>query len=162
VVVWVLGVVAVACGGGSNDEATDAGGIASPSLSPSATFDGTVSVELRELTVTPNTSTVPAGEVTFAVENVGQFTHEFIVARLDPGTTELPTRFNGAVRENGKGFEIVGRVPMQLHSEQSADLALDLASGNYVLFCNVVVGGGTAGPIESHYARGMWTSFTVT
>jgi uncharacterized cupredoxin-like copper-binding protein len=125
--------------------------------------EGTVSIQLRELTVTPNPASASAGEITFAVENVGQFTHEFNVARLEPGTTELPTLFNGAVRENGKGFVIVGRVsPKDLRSGESEELTVDLEPGDYVLFCNVVVGTGVAGPIESHYARGMRTSFTVT
>jgi uncharacterized cupredoxin-like copper-binding protein len=155
-------IAAVGCG---DDESSDvAANTTSESASPSpAVPEGTVSIQLKELTVTPNPATASAGETTFAVENVGQFTHEFIVARLDLGTTELPTLFNGAVRENGKGFEIVGRIPPKdLRSGESEELTVDLELGDYVLFCNIVVGGGAAGPIESHYARGMRASFSVT
>jgi uncharacterized cupredoxin-like copper-binding protein len=167
---WAAIIAAVGCGtdgssvvaGTTTSESQSQSESASPSSSP-AVPDGTVSIQLRELTITPNPASAPAGETTFAVENLGEFRHEFIVARLEPETTELPTKFNGAARENGKGFELVGRVsPKDLQSGEFAELTVDLRTGDYVLFCNIVVGTGVAGPIESHYGAGMRTSFVVT
>ena len=159
---WGVIIAGVGCGrdappGVAEDPASES---ASPS---SAVHKGTVSIQLRELRATPDPTRAPTGEITFAIENVGQFTHEFIVARLEPGTTELPTLLTGAVSENGKGFEIAGRVsPKDLQSGESEELTVDLEPGDYELFCNIVVGTGVAGPIESHYRAGMWSSFVVT
>jgi uncharacterized cupredoxin-like copper-binding protein len=160
--IWGVVMAGVGCGG--DEPSGFADNPASETASPSpAVPEGTVSIQLQELRVTPDPTSASAGEITFAIENVGQFTHEFIVARLEPGTTELPTLINGAVRENGKGFEMAGRVsPKDLQSGESAELTVDLEPGDYVLFCNVVVGTGVAGPIESHYRAGMWSSFVVT
>ena len=75
----ILALVA-ACGGGSTPSATPASPSASTgaSGSPSA---GVVAIEASEYKFDPATLSVPAGEVTFSVTNVGSVEHEFEIFR---------------------------------------------------------------------------------
>jgi uncharacterized cupredoxin-like copper-binding protein len=113
---------------------------------------GSITVQLRDWSVTPSQSSAHAGTVTFhAVHPMmdmmstsqGGNTHALTVARKnDDGTYEVL----GSVWDIGVG--------------QSKDLTLDLSPGNYELQCNVVE--EMAKKTVSHYKQGMHASFTVT
>lgn len=145
-------------GCGSATSTPEAGaGSAKPSL------DGDVAVRLFEFRVEPDQATAPTGHVTFAIRNDGDYSHEFKVARVDAGTSALPTGRDGSVKEDADGFEIIAEVPARrLGSGYSNTLTLDLDAGDYVLFCNIVIDAGGFGPTESHYKMGMHTTFVVT
>lgn len=57
--------------------ASSAGGL-SGSTSGSQTFaDRNVELELRDFEIFPSDFTVPAGEITFNLDNIGRYTHDF-------------------------------------------------------------------------------------
>jgi uncharacterized cupredoxin-like copper-binding protein len=115
----------------------------------------TVNVTLREFSVTPATSSAPAGTVTFHVSNAGTVTHEFLVIRTDLAPDDLPTESNGSYEEDGPGTDLLDEIEA-INPGRTQDLTLDLDAGNYVLICNMVNQGFV------HYALGMHTAFTVT
>lgn len=135
-----------ACGNGDDDETT--GGNAT-----------TVQVTVQEFAVVPDTASAPAGEVTFQIENTGESTHEFVVIKTDLEATDLPTADDGSVDEEGAGMEVVDEAE-DIASGSSAEVTADLASGSYVLICNIVEEEEN-GDLESHYQEGMRAAFTV-
>src|SRR5262245_39247951 len=114
----------------------------------------TVNVTLREYSVTPDTSSVPAGTVTFHVSNAGTMTHEFLVIKTDLAANALPRLANGSYQEDGAGTSLVDEIET-LAAGQTRDLVLDLSAGNYVLICNMVM------PAGAHDALGMRAAFRV-
>ena len=83
--------------------------------------------------------------------------------KLDPGTTKLPTTRDGSLEEQDKGIEVVDGIPARrLGPGYSENMTLELAPGDYVFVCNVVIAGGPFGTTESHYQMGMSTEFAVT
>jgi uncharacterized cupredoxin-like copper-binding protein len=144
------GEVASPAPGGIASPAPD--GIASPASSPAGT---TVGVTLQEFSVAPDATTIPAGSVTFNVQNVSpSFNHEFNVVRTDLSGGDLPTLEDGSFDAAGEGVEVVGQVE-ELAPGTSASATFDLAPGRYVFLCNVVFSG------LSHYAQGMWVDIEV-
>lgn len=161
--VAVLSVSVAACGG-DDDSST------------SAADKGTVvNIELGESGLTyfvrPDQKTAEAGTVTFAVTNVGELYHEFIVySNLDDvATGNLPINTEedvaDLVEEN-----IIGAAPyatppiVPLDKEPGAadhripgggwgaELTVDLAAGKYILLCN----------LPGHYTGGkQYSAFTV-
>lgn len=118
---------------------------------------GTVKVTLQEWSVQRDKVELPAGSITFEVNNAGpDDIHEFVVIRteLDPGS--LPTDSTGAVDEGGEGMEVMGEIE-DLAVGASDTLTLDLAAGKYALICNIY----SADENEAHYHEGMRTDFTV-
>ena len=101
-----------------------------------------VKAQLGDYTVTPSTTSVPAGKVTFEATNVGQVPHELMIERM-PIKMDAPGQPNedaaqGMIDDMGPG--------------QSGSMTLNLKPGNYELFCNV----------PGHYAMGQHTMFKVT
>jgi uncharacterized cupredoxin-like copper-binding protein len=167
-----LGVAA--CG---DDDATETVTETVSAAGDSATTDKgkVVNVELGEkgstYFVTPDQTTVDAGAVTFAVTNVGELYHEFIVySNVDdvaPGDLPVNTEEDEAdlVEE-----DIVGEAPYatppivpsdkkpgdadhRIRAEGwGAELTVDLKSGEYVLLCN----------LAGHYTKfKQYAAFTV-
>ena len=112
---------------------------------------GTVEVDLAEFTIALDSGSVSAWEVIFNVANTGEIPHEFVVVRSDLGATGLPATADGAV--DASQVEFIGAIAT-FDGGASESVSLDLATGNYVLLCNLV------DPI-SHYANGMTTGFVV-
>jgi len=112
------------------------------------------SVELTEFSVSVDPGNVAGGETTFAVENVGGITHEFVVVKTNLDDADLPTAEDGSVDEEGEGIEPVDEIE-DIGAGSSEELTVDLDSGNYVLFCNIVEGD------TIHYQKGMHTSLAV-
>jgi uncharacterized cupredoxin-like copper-binding protein len=101
-----------------------------------------VNVQLADYTVQPNTSSVPAGKVTFNATNAGQVPHELMIERM-PIKMDAPNQPNedaaqGMIDDMGPGA--------------SGSMTLNLKPGSYELFCNV----------PGHYAMGQHTMFKVT
>jgi uncharacterized cupredoxin-like copper-binding protein len=140
-------------------------GLVAAALSLAFTFIGcdgdeatTIDVTLQEWAVVPAEDSAPAGEVTFAISNTGEETHEFVVMATDSGAGELPTNEEGSVDEEGGDIEVIDEFE-DLPSGESTELTMDLDTGHYVLLCNIVE--EENGEVESHYQMGMRIDFTV-
>jgi uncharacterized cupredoxin-like copper-binding protein len=102
----------------------------------------TVSADLGDYWVRPDTTSVPAGKVEFVAHNVGQVPHELMIERM-PIKMDAPGQPNedaaqGMIDDMGPG--------------QSGHMTINLKPGAYMLFCNV----------PGHYAMGQHTMFKVT
>ena len=148
--ILAFGLPLTACGG--NDNKDDGGG-------GGTTSEGTtVTVDLKEFAISTSQASVPAGPVTFEATNEGpNDEHEMVVIKTDLGLLGLPTDATGTVDEEGEGVEALGEIE-EFGVNETKDLTLNLAPGNYVLICNIF----TESENESHYQEGMRTSFTVT
>lgn len=118
-----------------------------------------VNVVLSEFTVEPEQESVEAGEVTFVVDNQGGEPHEFLVVEA-ASADDLQVDANGAFDEAAVGEDNVLDEVEDIEAGDEAELTLDLDAGDYVLLCNIVDEEET-GEVESHFAEGMYTSFTV-
>jgi uncharacterized cupredoxin-like copper-binding protein len=114
-----------------------------------------VDVVLSEFIVDPAEDSVEAGEVTFALDNQGGETHEFLVVEA-ASADEVPVDDDGAFDEEADG--VVDEVE-DIEAGDTAELTLDLEAGDYVLLCNIVE--DEDGEAESHFAEGMHANFTV-
>jgi uncharacterized cupredoxin-like copper-binding protein len=117
---------------------------------PGAGTSGTtVAVTLDSFSVSPAPASAPAGSVTFNVTNAAAADeHEFVVAQTDLAVDQLPVGDDNTVEEDA--VSVVDEVE-ETAPGGSASLTVDLASGHYVLFCNV----------PGHYSQGMHADFTV-
>ncbi|ESZ56195.1 copper tolerance protein [Mesorhizobium sp. L103C105A0] len=94
---------------------------------------------------------VPAGKVTFQVQNTSKDTvHEMIVVPIaDAKKTTLPYVPNeNRVNEDAAGH--LGEVS-ELDPGKTGSLTLDLKPGSYAVFCN----------IPGHFMNGMWATILV-
>lgn len=140
--------LAAGCGDDDDDggEAGDGGG-------------ETVDVVLSEFIVEPEQDSANAGEVTFALDNQGGETHEFLVVEA-ASADDLPLDDDGAFDEAAFGEENVIDEVEDLEAGSQAELTVDLEPGDYLLLCNVVEE-EEGGEMESHFAEGMYAEFTV-
>ena len=110
-----------------------------------------VDVRLKDFEVRQDAAVVPAGTVSFRILNQGPTSHELIVVRTDRAPDKLPLQRDGlTVNEDAPGIELLDEVE-GLDIDDRQTLVLDLAAGNYVLYCN----------LEGHYLGGMHAAFTV-
>ena len=110
-----------------------------------------VNLLLEDFKVRRDAAVVPAGTVSFRIRNQGPTSHEFIVVRTDRAPDKLPLQRDGlTVDEEAPGIELLDEVE-GLDIDDRQTLVLDLAAGNYVLYCN----------LEGHYLGGMHAAFTV-
>ena len=110
-----------------------------------------VNVLLEDFTLRRDVDVVPAGTVRFRILNQGPTTHELSVIRTDRAPDKLPLQRDGlTVNEDAPGIELLDEVE-GLDIDDRQTLVLDLAAGNYVLYCN----------LEGHYLGGMHAAFTV-
>lgn len=129
---------------GNDDDAASAGG------------GTTVKVELSEWLIAPDVTSVPAGEVTFAIENAGDDVHELVLLKTDLAATDLPLAADGSVEEDDAGMEVIDEAE-DVEPGASAEFSADLASGSYIFLCNIV----DEDEQEVHFEEGMVTAFTV-
>ena len=104
--------------------------------------EDTVRVDLSEFIVTPNKTSVKAGNIEFAASNRGNMVHELAVLK---------------VMENGS-FENVGELE-NLPAGDSGTITVRLQAGEYQLAC--LIAAGEAGSDVDHYKQGMHTRFVV-
>ena len=119
---------AVSCGGGGGVEAT-----------------------LQDFSITLDSDSAPAGEVTFNIQNDGPSVHELVVFKTDLAPDALPTIEEDGipvVDEEGEGVELVDEVE-DIAVGDSPDLTVNLEAGSYAIICN----------IPAHYQQGMYTGF---
>ena len=110
-----------------------------------------VNVLLEDFKVRQAAAVVPAGTVRFRILNQGPTSHEFIVVRTDRAPDKLPLQRDGlTVNEDAPGIDLLDEAE-GLDIDDRRNLVLDLAAGNYVLYCN----------LEGHYLGGMRAAFTV-
>ncbi len=111
---------------------------------------GTVAVSLIDpvwaIEVTPASATAPT---TFTVINEGLLIHNLRVIRTDLAADSLPLDSSGFLVDEEQ-VNVVASVA-ELTGGESAEIAVDLEAGSYVIICN----------IAGHYAAGMSVSFTV-
>jgi uncharacterized cupredoxin-like copper-binding protein len=110
-----------------------------------------VDVLLKDFKVLRDAAVVPAGTVSFRIRNQGPTTHEVIFVRTNRAPDKLPLQPDGlTVDEEEDGVEFLDEVEgLDIDDRQALDL--DLAAGNYVLYCN----------LEGHYLGGMYAALTV-
>lgn len=159
-----LAVVAVtlllaACGGATASD-TPASQPATQAPESAAPQNGTpVSVALGETDISHmymnlDTTTVPAGPVTFTVTNEGVKTHEFVVLQTDTQASGFPiVSFEGEkdrIDEDADGENLGETGDMEAGTTKT--LTIDLAAGHYALICN----------LAGHYRMGMFSDLTVT
>jgi len=131
-----LTLATVACGkGGGGGGDTSAG----------SAMNSTV----KDFSISLDSTSVSAGEVSFKIANDGPSIHEFVVIKTDDALDALPTE-GPAVVEDASGLSNVGEAE-DIESGGTATLTLNLEPGNYVVICN----------IEGHYKSGMRAAFTV-
>ncbi|MGZ4137543.1 MAG: sulfocyanin-like copper-binding protein [Actinomycetota bacterium] len=125
----------------------------------SAAVSGTqVNVQLGETDVTHmymkiDTTSVPAGTVTFSVQNQGVKTHEFVVLKTDTPAGDFPlTTFEGEknrIDEDADGVNVGETGDMDAGTSKT--LTVELKPGHYALVCN----------LAGHYRMGMYSDFQV-
>ncbi|MFA7250029.1 MAG: hypothetical protein WC273_10410 [Dehalococcoidia bacterium] len=115
----------------------------------SAQTASTVTVEQVDFALKTGATSVAPGAVTFAIKNSGARPHELVVVRTDLDPKALPLK-DGRVDESA--VQIVARSNRLTPPDVTTGiLNANLATGRYVLFCNV----GT------HYAQGMNASLAA-
>lgn len=141
--------------------ACTSGTTATPAASVAGPGTSTVNVTLQEFAVLPDVASVPAGSVTFVVNNVGpEDVHEMVVIKTDFGVLDLPVDGDGKVMEDGAGMSIIGEIE-DIEIGATEQVSLDLDAGKYLLICNILQT-EPDGSLESHYRMGMSTAFEVT
>ena len=93
---------------------------------------------------------MPAGTVAFQVHNDAPATHEFVVVRTDDPEDRLPIASDG-ISVDEDALTSAGELS-DAPSGADLTLALTLAPGRYVFFCNM----------EGHYLGGMHGVLEVT
>ena len=113
--------------------------------------EGAVSATLADFSITLDSDSAPAGDVTFDVTNDAQQTHEFVVFQTDLAEDQLPTDDEGLVDEEGEGVTLVDEIE-DIAGGSSQSLTVNLDAGSYVLICN----------LPGHYQQGMHASFSAS
>jgi uncharacterized cupredoxin-like copper-binding protein len=132
-----------------------------PGASPSPQEGAvTIGVDLQEFAVIPESTTLPAGSITFEVENLGpDDPHELVIVRTDIPADELPTREDGGFDEEAEGVEVIGEIEeFAPGTSQRGTFALE--PGHYAFLCNLVE--EEDGELEAHYQFGMWVDVEVS
>lgn len=115
-----------------------------------------VEIGLTEWAVSVDPTRAEAGKITFEARNTGTEDHEFVIVKTDLAITDLPTKPDGSMDEEGAGIEVIGEIE-EFSPGETPSLEADLVAGNYVFLCNVV---DTKGQV--HYKNGMRNSFKAT
>jgi uncharacterized cupredoxin-like copper-binding protein len=135
--------------------ACSSGGASSSPAAPSQAASGSggtsVATKLSDFKIELAATSAPAGEVTFALTNGGATVHEFVVFKTDLAPDKLPLAADGTeVDEAGAGLTLVDEVE-DIAVGATPSLPVDLATGHYVVICNVA----------THYTSGMHAEFTT-
>jgi uncharacterized cupredoxin-like copper-binding protein len=159
---WLtLGLMACGDDSSSNQTTTEA----PPAASGAGT---TVAVHLgdtgeqggKKYFLTVDKATVPAGEITFVIDNVGTVHHEMAIFKTDLPADKLPMTEENEVDEEKGGLltEAVYATPLRgdedhrIRDGRGVNFTITLQPGKYVLLCN----------LAGHYAAGQFVAFTVT
>ena len=122
----------------------------SPSGSPGPSNNAVVRVAMNEWHLTPSSTSVPAGKVTFMAVNQGKLDHEAVLLKTEKSPKDLvQVAGTGKINEEAAG-ENVGEIEVEAGTTGAA--TFNLAPGRYILICN----------IPAHYLSGMFAELTVT
>jgi uncharacterized cupredoxin-like copper-binding protein len=114
--------------------------------------EGGIGATLADYSITLDSTSASAGQVTFDVTNDADQTHEFVVLKTDLAEDALPTDDAGDVDEAGDpGIELVDEIE-DIEGGSTQSLTVELDAGSYVFICN----------LPGHYRQGMSTSFSVS
>lgn len=93
-----------------------------------------------------------AGQVNFAITNIGTIQHELLVFRTDLPPASLPVDSKGDIIPDGPGLTLLNTVP-PLDPGQTVRQTVDLTQpGTYIFVCNM----------PGHFKAGMYRVVTVT
>ena len=110
-----------------------------------------MATKLSEFKIELAATSAPGGPVTFALTNAGTTVHEFVVFKTELAADKLPLAADGTeVDEEGAGLTAVDEVE-DIAVGATATLPVDLATGHYVVICN----------LPAHYTSGMRAEFTT-
>jgi uncharacterized cupredoxin-like copper-binding protein len=141
-----LALLAGACGGQASEPAGGGGGTpAGPE---------TIQVQAEDYKFHGVPGTVPAGEVTFVLENQGEEPHDFGLVRIN-GDRPMDELVSLPPKQAQKSIENVGNSFAQ-PGQEGKPLQADLETGRYGYACFVTTKDGTP-----HAALGMFGEFTV-
>ncbi len=119
-----------------------------------------VDVSLYEWGLDRAPTSVSAGDVTFKATNDGSETHEMVVVKAD-SAADIPTDADGAADESQMDETVfIGEVE-DVEAGANKSVTLTLEPGTYVIFCNVTET-ESDGTVESHFAKGMYNTITVS
>lgn len=135
--------VAAACG------ATQDGGLNGGTSGTANGGSSMVRATLEDFSITLDSASAPAGEVTFDVTNRGPSYHEFLVIRTTGGVALDGLPVEGDV-VNEDGLDIVDELE-GIDPNGTGGLTVDLTPGDYIVICN----------IEGHYQAGMRAALSV-
>jgi len=127
-----------------------------PTIASTATMTATgetavtISVIEQNYGIYLNRVTIPSGQVTFDLSNLGPDQHEFVIFKTDLAPDKLPVQ-NGQVNESASSLQKIDE-QQEYPSGETRNLTVTLDPGHYVLICNIV----------GHYQQGMHVGFTVT
>ena len=152
VAVLASGVLVLSACSKSNPQATPE----SPTqaaLSPSSAGQKDVAITLQQWSITPTSTTVPAGAITFSVTNAGTIPHEFVVMSTDTLAADFPIgSFEGETNrfdEDKVGTNVGETGDMQPSTTKS--ITIEMKPGHYAFVCN----------LPAHFGSGMHVDFTV-
>ncbi len=109
-----------------------------------------VAVALTEWTVLPDQPSVPAGPVSFVIENEGLLPHQFSVFWTELDAEEFPVERGVADALDALAVRASAASAL-VEPDGIEQLHLVLSPGGYVLLCN----------LPAHYEAGMRVPFTV-
>ncbi len=113
-----------------------------------------IDVGLTTYKIEMSKTSASSGDIVFHVHNdATDLTHEFVIFKTDLPADQLPLTAENAVDEEGAGVTHIDEV--EVKPGEAADLAVNLAPGNYVMICNINDNN------EQHYMHGMHQAFTV-
>jgi uncharacterized cupredoxin-like copper-binding protein len=93
-----------------------------------------------------------AGQVNFAITNIGTIQHELLVFKTDLPPSAVPVDSQGDIIEDGPGMTLVSRGD-PIDPGQTQARVVDLTKpGTYLFVCN----------LPGHYRAGMFRQVTVT
>ena len=122
-----------------------------PAVGVGTSHDTTVHVVAKEWAFAPSRTSIPAGNVTFELENQGRITHEMVVLKTDlPAKGLSPRADNPALIDEAAAGQVSGTV-QDVGVGLTKTETLNLTPGRYLLICNQV----------GHYKVGMVSEFTV-
>jgi uncharacterized cupredoxin-like copper-binding protein len=113
------------------------------SPAPTTPSGEVVDLTLKDFHIIAPTSHTPSGDVVFRVRNDAPVTHEFVVVRSGLPADRLPIGSDG-LSVDEEALDVVDEIS-DLPAGSVRSVALDLAPGRYVFFCN----------LEGHYLGGM-------
>ena len=165
-VAFLVAALAAACSPPTNSSGSSDGGIAvAPTTSPASAPVDVVLLDTAgtssSMSIVTFANTVPAGDVTFRVKNLGTIEHELVVLKTDTAFDQLPIADAGdppaPVKTGANKVDETNNVgetgdPNLKPGDTREFTIKNMAAGRYVLVCN----------LADHYKMGMRAPFTVS